>query len=580
VIRSKIVVMGVSFGLAIVLLFSVISSARSQTSPLIPQLTFPQLTVPQIISNTEIDRGVVRLDGRRLFTIAVPAMRNRPNGTPIDTRVQNIETNLTQLAERNLDPNPPQVTAAIDAASNLPIISVNDRYVMTVTLLDAQLQGQEPSSYAKELTQIIRTALIAANRERQPDALVRQGMQAAVIVVMMLLVSWTISRWQYRVTQRQAQSEVPADPVVSANTAESANVITSQIVKQKLKTQQQRNLKEIQRRLLQLSHLGIWSIGFVIIVGLFPHTRELQPLLLSTPLKLLGILLSTYLVIRLSNVAIDRFFSAVSDSSISVQASQRIALRVSTFAGVARGLSAVIYICIAAIAILSVTGIDIVPLLTGAGIVGLGISLASQNLIKDVINGFLILLEDQYAVGDVIQVGKATGLVENINLRITQLRNAEGRLITIPNSSIAIVENLSKDWSRVDLGLVIAYDADLDRAIELIKQVGGEMDRDRDWQTKMIEPPEVLGVDDLNNSGVTIRVWIKTQPLQQWKVGREFRRRLKLAMDEQGISIGIPQQSFSLRSTADDRAFDSNHHQPERHESRSGSRSNPHGDTR
>lgn len=299
----------------------------------------------------------MRLDGRGLFTIAVPAVRDRPNGTPIDTRVQNIETNLTQLAERNLDPNPPQVTAEIDAASNLPIISVNDRYVMTVTLLDAQLQGQEPSSYAKELTQIIRTALI----------------------------------------------------------------------------------------------------------------------------------LSTYLVIRLSNVAIDRFFSAVSNSSDSIQASQRIALRVSTFAGVARGLSAVVYICIAAIAILSVTGIDIVPLLTGAGIVGLGISLASQNLIKDVINGFSILLEDQYAVGDVIQVGKATGLVENINLRITQLRNAEGRLITIPNSSIAIVENLSKDWSRVDLGLVIAYDA-LDRAIQLIEQVGGEIDRDPDWQTKTIEP--------------------------------------------------------------------------------------------
>jgi moderate conductance mechanosensitive channel len=558
VTRSKIVVMGVSFGLTIVLLFSVISSARSQTSVNIPHIIFPQLTGSQIISNTEIDRGTVRLDGRRLFTIAVPAVDTQPNGTPIDTRIQNIETSLTQLAERNLDPNPPKVTAAIDAASNLPIISVNDRYVMTVTLLDAQLQGQEPSSYAKELTQIIRNALIAANRERQPESLLRQTMQAALIVVMMLLVSWIISRWQCRATHRQAQSEIPSAPVVSPNTAESANVITSQIVKQKLRQQQQRNLKEIQRRLLQLSHLGIWIVGILIILGLFPYTRELQPLLLSTPLKLLGIVLSTYLAIRFSDVAIDRFFSAVSDSSDNVQASQRIALRVSTFAGVARSLSAVVYICIAIIAILSVTGIDIVPLLTGAGIVGLGISLASQNLIKDVINGFLILLEDQYAVGDVIQVGKATGLVENINLRITQLRNAEGRLITIPNSSIAIVENLSKDWSRVDLGLVIAYDADLDRAIELIKQVGREMDRDRDWQAKIIEPPEVLGVDDLNNSGVTIRVWIKTQPLQQWKVGREFRRRLKLAMDDRGISIGIPQQSFSLRGTIDDRAFDSN----------------------
>jgi moderate conductance mechanosensitive channel len=174
------------------------------------------------------------------------------------------------------------------------------------------------------------------------------------------------------------------------------------------------------------------------------------------------------------------------------------------------------------------------------------------------------LLEDQYAVGDVIQVGKASGLVENLNLRITQLRNAQGRLITIPNSSIAVVENLSKDWSRVDLAIVVAYDANLDRTIELIKQVGQEMDRSPDWQAKIIEPPQVLGVEDLSNSGVTIRVWIKTQPLQQWNFAREFRRRLKLAMDDCGISIGIPQQSFSLRGAADARAFDGSHNSPDR----------------
>ncbi len=558
--RQKTVAIGVSLGLVIVLLFSFTSSAQSPSIPSIPQLTLPQLAAPQITASTELARGEVRLDGRRLFAIATPATRSQQDATPISSRVQNIETNLKRLIDRNLDSNQLRVTAAIDSASNLPVISVNDQYLMTVTTLDAQLQGQEPSSYAKELMQTIRNALIEAKQERQPDFLVRQGLEAAGILFVMFLTSWVLSQWQRRSTrqQKQAQEEIPADPVVSPNTAESASVATSQIVQQQLVKRQQRNLREAQRRFLQLTQVGIWGFGILIILGLFPYTRWLQPIVFSTPLKILGIVIVTYLVIRLTDVLIDRVFSALSDGEfISPQASQRIALRVSTFSGVVKSLSAIMFISISIIAILSVTGIEVVPLLAGAGIIGLGISLASQNLIKDVINGFLILLEDQYAVGDVIQVGKASGLVENMNLRITQLRNAEGRLITIPNSSIAIVENLSKDWSRVDLAIVVSYDADLNQAIHLIKQVGHEMDQASDWETKIIEPPEVLGVDDLNNAGVTIRVWIKTQPLQQWNVGREFRRRLKLAMDEQGISIGIPQQSFSLRGTADDRAFDS-----------------------
>jgi small-conductance mechanosensitive channel len=564
--RQKTVAIGIIFGLAIVLLFPFISSAQSPSTPSLPKLTLPQLTAPQIAANTELARGDVRLDGRTLFTIATPATRNPQGSTPIASRVQNIETNLNRLVDRSFDPNQLQVTTAIDSASNLPVISVNDQYLMTVTTLDAQLQGQEPSSYAKELTPTIRNALIEAKQERQSDFLVRQGVQAVAILFGIFLTSWILSQWQRRLTshQKKTQAEIPADPVVSPNTAQSAKIVTSQIVQQQMVKRQQRNLREAQRRLLQLTQVGIWGAGILVILGLFPYTRWLQPIAFSTPPKILGIAIVTYLIIRLTDVVIDRFFSALSDGEfISPQASQRIALRVSTFSGVVKSLSALMFISIAIIAILSVTGIEVVPLLAGAGIIGLGISLASQNLIKDVINGFLILLEDQYAVGDVIQVGTVSGLVENMNLRITQLRNAEGRLITIPNSSIAIVENLSKDWSRVDLAIVVSYDANLDQAIHLIKQVGHEMDQASDWQSKIIEPPEVLGVDDLNNAGVTIRVWIKTQPLQQWNVGREFRRRLKLAMDEQGIAIGIPQQSFSLRGTADDRAFESGNHPSE-----------------
>lgn len=175
---------------------------------------------------------------------------------------------------------------------------------------------------------------------------------------------------------------------------------------------------------------------------------------------------------------------------------------------------------------------------------GVAISLASQNLIKDAINGFLIIVEDQYAVGDVIDVGNVGGLVESLNLRMTQLRDAEGRLISIPNSEIKIVANRSSRWSRADLTIPVAYDANIDGALELIGKVALEMDEDPKWQYQIVETPQVLGVDNFGDRGLIIRVWIKTQPLKQWDVAREYRRRLKIAFDQAGISIPVPQQAI------------------------------------
>jgi small conductance mechanosensitive channel len=207
---------------------------------------------------------------------------------------------------------------------------------------------------------------------------------------------------------------------------------------------------------------------------------------------------------------------------------------------------------------LSTIGINIVPLLAGAGIVGVAISLASQNLIKDAINGFLIILEDQYAIGDFINVGGTTeGLVENLNLRITQLRDAQGRLITIPNSEIKIVANLSNSWSRADLTIPVHYHADFDEALNLINTVAQEMCDDPQWRKKILDRPQVLGVDNFGDQSMIIRVWIKTKPLKQWEVAREFRRRLKVAFDDAGLPIALPlpeignTQSLPVKSLQD-----------------------------
>jgi small conductance mechanosensitive channel len=264
---------------------------------------------------------------------------------------------------------------------------------------------------------------------------------------------------------------------------------------------------------------------------------------LSTPLRLIGTILGAYLFNRITYVLIDRLFEIIQqEQTIALEFSQRSALRTTTFSRVLKSLATIFWFSAAIMSVLSSIGVDLLPLLAGAGIIGLGISFAAQSVVKDVINGFFILLEDWYAVGDVIAIGNVSGLVENINLRITQIRDAEGSLISIPNSEVKIAHNRSKDWSRVNLTIQIAYGTDPDRALAVMHQLAMELYHDREWRSKLIEPPEILGIDEIDHSGLLIRIWIKTQPLKQWEVAREFRRRLTLVMERENLAVGKPQQ--------------------------------------
>jgi small conductance mechanosensitive channel len=285
-------------------------------------------------------------------------------------------------------------------------------------------------------------------------------------------------------------------------------------------------------------------------VGLFPYTRFLQNFIINFfrfPFRLFLVGLATYFLTRFTFVLIDKFNTALANNYLlTPEANLRLQLRISTISSVAKSIVAVAWTVVGILVALSVIGINIGPLLAGAGLIGVAISLASQNLIRDAINGFFIILEDQYAVGDVVGIADATGFVEAINLRITQLRDTEGRLITIPNSEIRTVTNYTSNWSQVDLKIPIAYHADVEKAIRIIQEISDSMMRDRAWQKEILEAPMLLGVDDFSPQGMIIRVWIKTKPLQQWPIGREYRRRLKIALDEAGIDLALPHQKIWL----------------------------------
>ncbi|HEY9734831.1 MAG TPA: mechanosensitive ion channel family protein [Trichocoleus sp.] len=518
-------------------------------NPLRSSLVEPEADGPSIAT------ADVRLDGYSLFAIAAPTLATSTDRstTPIRERVRGIERTLGQIASSNFDPEALEVESTVDPSSNLPVITINDQYLMTVTTLDAQLQVQTPERWAGQLTGIIERALVRAHQERQIEYLTRQSLIASGIILAVLLGSWVFTAWQRHFSSRQKRLEanIPADAEIAAGAADEPALAAAALNRQGA-TRRRRNQNDLKRRLLQVGQIGLWGGGLFLILGLFPYSRWLQPLLFSAPLKIVTIGLGIYILIRISDLVIDRFTAAFARGElVDPEASQRLSLRVSTFSRVLKSGAGVIWIVIGILGGLSVVGVDLVPLLAGAGLIGLAISFAAQSLIKDMINGILILFEDQYAVGDVIVVGEVSGFVENMNLRITQLRDSEGQLITVPNSTIEVVQNLSKDWSRVDLTIDLAYGTDPNHALGVIHQLSQELYSDPQWQPKMLEPPEVLGIDSVTHSGILVRVWIKTLPLQQWVVGREFRRRLALVLDQHGLAIGVPQQSLWFRSGLD-----------------------------
>ena len=190
--------------------------------------------------------------------------------------------------------------------------------------------------------------------------------------------------------------------------------------------------------------------------------------------------------------------------------------------------------------ILGQVGFNIGPALASLGIAGLAISFGAQSLIKDLINGLFILLEDQYGSGDVVRVGGIAGLVEEVNLRRTVLRDLDGVVHFIPNSEISIASNLTKEYSRVNMNISVGYGEDLDRVMEITNRVCTRMAAEPEWGKKIIKTPQVLRVDALGDSGIEIKILGDTRPSMQWEVMGEIRRRIKKEFDREGIEIPWP----------------------------------------
>jgi small conductance mechanosensitive channel len=196
--------------------------------------------------------------------------------------------------------------------------------------------------------------------------------------------------------------------------------------------------------------------------------------------------------------------------------------------------------------------IPIGPLLAGVGVAGLAISFGAQSLVRDIITGFFILVENQFAVGDIVEVNGKSGVVERITLRVVSLRDVEGVLHTIPNGAINMVSNKTRVWARAVLDIGVAYKENVDDVIRVVNEVGAGLWADPDWQSKLAKEPAVWGVQDLGESAVNIRLVVETRPGKQWEIRRELLRRVKNRFDAEGIEIPFPQRTLHVRQDRGD----------------------------
>jgi len=279
--------------------------------------------------------------------------------------------------------------------------------------------------------------------------------------------------------------------------------------------------------------------------------------LVGRPLEIVVIVLVTFVGVRfLKNwirAAVHRVVvGAPDDASDSVDGlptKQRAEARAGSIASVLAGSAGIAVWTISIITVLGIAGIEVAPMIAGAGIAGLALSFGAQNVIRDIVAGLFILVEDQFGIGDVIEVDGVSGTVEAISLRATQLRSVNGTLWFVPNGQINQMGNMTKSWSAAILDVDVAYGADIGRVRSVLASVATELVDDVDYGGVMVEPPQVMGVEALGADSVTVRVVLKVAPGQQWVVQRVLRERVKAALDAAGIEIPFPQRTVWLRNS-------------------------------
>jgi small conductance mechanosensitive channel len=543
------------------------ASPRAANGAVLAQLTLPSTEPsPSSVQQSGIyDTAAVQLDGETLFRIATPL--NAPSGQiPMALRQSDVQTALAELTAKadagrsqqtEYEPQSLRVHAVKDADGDVVSLEAVDAKhpdpfpILTVTTADAGFNQLPLGSLATEWQAILQSALIRALEKRQP-AVERRSLLLVGRVALALggasVVLWIgIAFLSRRASAAEAAAAASERDMETQKDRIAANPEDAHRERRRFLAVSLRGAEPVARARLfrSVAEAAVWAIvlaWFVAVtwaLSLFPQTSPLASTLLYGSLRVLVTLLVTGLLNRVLDILIDRI-AGLSERRRFVNSEDRarLLLRIPTIARALSGFKTFILVFLAVLTILGEVGVPIGSVVTIGGLAAIALSLAAQNFVRDFVNGSLVLFEDQYVVGDYITINAASGIVETLTLRMVQIRDAAGEVITIPHSSVTAVINQSRSWSRVDYRVPVDPTADLPKAIGLVRSAIDEIAGEPQWHGAVTLPVEWIGIDALSKDWAIVRASIRTAPLRQFELRRELNARVLSAFAGGGIALG------------------------------------------
>lgn len=471
------------------------------------------------------DTAPVTFEGQRLFTIATPATTGGSDVPAVVQRVYTIEANLRQIAPSSISAKGARLDAktfkvAVDTANGNPTLYATDDIrheklpIVTVTQPDAAYNAMSKQDLALQWQGTLQQALGRAILASEPGYVRQQLRNLPWIVAVAVLATLGIVWLRGRLRKRGRAIESDTRRAFVAGLLWTLGLIA----------------------------FCIWAAAVYWLLTVFPSTRAIANQLSGRVFQIVIVWIVIAVLDRVIGVGIVRATDAWrANLMLTADQRARIKLRSPTLIRSADNLKSIVLWAIAIVWTFSILSVSTISVLTIGAVVAFAFSFATQSLIKDYLNGFLILAEDQFAIGDVVTIGGITGTVEDLTLRITRLRADDGRLVTIPNSTITTVENATRSWARVDFRVSIAPSSNVERATTILQEVLDRLTDDSQWSTAILEPPQVLGVDSVSYAGIVLRAWIKTVPSERAALAREVNQRVGEAFRRNGIAIGAPQ---------------------------------------
>ncbi len=532
--------------------------------------TVAQLTLPSAPPNTgtvEQDGSYLTapivIDGTTLFHIATEA-NAPPTQIPIAVRQSDVQTTLAQLlattgsgsaSRTEYDPATLRVHVR-DAGDVSSLEAVDAKHddplpIVTVTSVDARYNQLSVDDLASQWQTVLQSALIRALERRQPAVERRSVVLVAWVAAALTLLSlavWPLVAFANRQTakarseleERARASESQKERVViDPDDAHRARRRFLALALQNVEPERRARDFRILADVLVYALVAVWFGATAWAFGLFPQTTPLAQELVNGTLRVASTIVVTGLLNRALDIGIARIASASEQRQFGDSEERaRLLLRIPTIARALAGFKTFILVFIALLAILGEIGVPIGSVVTIGGLAAIALSLAAQNFVRDFVNGSLVLFEDHYAVGDYITINAASGIVEHLSLRMVQIRDAAGEVVTIPHSAVTIVYNQSRNWSRVDYRVPVDPATDVPRAIELVRAAIDGLANEEDWRGAVTLPLEWIGIDQISRDWAIVRASVRTAPLRQFEFRRELNARVIAAFGEAKIALG------------------------------------------